>query len=94
MRFSDIWNSFANATLKGVPRESVQYQQTRDAFYSGASVIMAAVKATGESTMDEDEAVRILHGLEVELHDFMTEVLAKGEQALRKQRQQKRGEQN
>jgi hypothetical protein len=65
------WYTYAEATLAGVPADSVQRTETRRAFYAGALAAYSQVMVNltpGPDSQPADE--QMLRDLDAELHAF------------------------
>ena len=78
--FNEKWQSYAKQVVRD-PEGSEKYESAKCAFYAGGSVIMGAVKATGEPDIPEDAGVWLLESLEEELREFMEQAVAIGAKA-------------
>ena len=67
------WNSFAEWVVpKDAP--SIQRQEMRRAFYSGAEAMMRIQWNIGDNSISEDAGVAILEGCREEMKIFATQV--------------------
>ena len=68
------WADFYLRLLKiqGVSPASVQYQETRRAFYAGAASFMESTMLIAE--LSDDEAVVSMEALNKELKDFVAQI--------------------
>ena len=80
----DKWRTLAKATMPNVSHDSVQYRNTRDAFYAGASVMMGVINHMGKPDVPAEEAVCLLATIEEELRAFMTVVMEKAAEVRRR----------
>lgn len=69
MKIRDGWESYL---AEVVPRSAGENQirETRQAFYGGAGIALAAISAIADESISEDEAARIIGELMQEVNDF------------------------
>lgn len=82
---NDKWISFVTATAPaGLSADSSQYIQLQHAYYAGVSVVMAAVRAAGETNVSEDAALDLIASIDEELDEFVAGVHHRGKEARRR----------
>lgn len=57
--------------------DTTQYREMRKAFFAGASVVMAAAKATGNPDFSEEAGVWIMESMDKEVEEFMASIAPK-----------------
>lgn len=74
----EAWNSYVRNVLPaGVPPTSVQYKETKRAFYGGArSIITSLLKVFGPDREPTESDLLMMDGVEAELRQFYQDVLA------------------
>lgn len=72
------WKSYVRDVLpQGLPTSSVQYKETKRAFYGGArSILHSLVKVFGPGAEPTESDMMIMEGVEKELDQFYKDVLA------------------
>lgn len=69
----DAWEMYAAKVIAGVPVNSVQYGETRKAFYAGMICLWGIVNKSTQGS--EEFAMRIMDGLEGEKNTFMAKLV-------------------
>lgn len=72
------WKSYVRDVMPaGIPTSSVQYRETKRAFYGGArSILDSLVKVFGPGKEPTESDLLIMDGVEEELKKFYEDVLA------------------
>ncbi len=79
-RIGDAWETYYVQLLApyGVTRESMQYQETRRAFYGGAMALLGAVATIFDASTPEptEEDLNKMDEIEAELRAFSDQIAA------------------
>lgn len=72
------WESYVRDVLPGdLPRSSVQYRETKRAFYAGArSILDSLLKVFGPDHEPTESDLMMMEGVEEELKQFWKDVVA------------------
>lgn len=66
-----LWESYANEVVpKGAP--PIQIQETRRAFYAGATALLQAQMALGDEGVTEEEGVRFFEDISEDIKEFLS----------------------
>ena len=88
--FDPAWDNYAMKLVPALPG-TTQYEETKKAFYAGALIVMEAVNAAGEETVEEDAAVFLLASIETELNEFFETFMRMSKEAAIRRQMEGRG---
>jgi len=70
------WKIFAKAIFAGEPVSRVQYEETRKAFFAGATAMLRMIQAIGDDSVSEEDGVMVLDAVEEECVQFSKDLLS------------------
>lgn len=71
-----IWTHYANHVLKGIPVKSVQYKETKQAFYAGFFESFSLLFEMTDKVNDDD-ASEIMDKLYMECFQYLKKIMEK-----------------
>ncbi len=68
------WQSFAEKTMPQVPVNSPQYRHMKNAFFSGAFVVITIAEQIGNDEISEDRGVEILESIKQDVDSYIRDL--------------------
>jgi hypothetical protein len=69
-----MWEEYATKTMPDIPPDSVQYRETRKAFYAGAFALFYSVLTINDKGTEE-AITRLMKGFELQFMEYQTELI-------------------